>query len=71
MHKLVRLSLLTLALAASALSFSPRNVFAACDDDDIMVRPGRCCADGSRSYTEFICVNGAWRAQTTFCSGVC
>jgi len=71
MRKLVRLSLLTLALAASALSFSPRNVFAACVDGDTMTRPGRCCDDGSRAYIDFLCVNGGWRAQDTFCAGVC
>lgn len=72
MRKLVRLSLLTLALAASALSFSPNNVFAACTNGDTMIRQGRCCSrlePGSfRVYIVFECINGGWRAIETICT---
>ena len=72
MRNFLRLTVLTLALAASALSLSPRDAFAACTNGDTMVTKGRCCSyDGQpfRIYLLFECINGGWRVVDSACSG--
>lgn len=67
MRNFLRLFVLTLALAASALTLSPRDASAACVDGDTRITQGRCCTLG-RIYLEWECVNGGWRVIESICT---
>lgn len=71
MRNFLRLFVLTLALAASALTLAPGNAFAACTHGDTMVVPGRCCSVEGQSYRIHLlmeCINGGWRVVDQGCS---